>query len=88
MAGLEREEAMKILTGFFVVLVFATASLGQTIPAVKGKALDDSEVTLPDPGKQQALILVVGFTHKSAELCKEWGKKIAADYGSDKRVEY
>lgn len=60
----------------------------QTIPPVKAKALDDSEVILPKPGSQQLLILVLGFSHKSGENCTPWDKRLAANYLSDPHVTY
>src|SRR5262249_35301645 len=58
------------------------------IPAVKAKALDNSEITLPNPDSRQVLILMVGFSHKSGDLCKVWGRKISADYHADARIAY
>jgi len=74
----------------FVFLVRALPCYAQTqaIPAVKGKALDDSEVVLPKPENQQLMILVLGFSHKSGDNCVPWGKHLAADYSSDSRVAY
>ena len=69
-------------------LVSSSTFLAQSIPPVKAKALDDSEVVLPKPGGQQFLILVLGFSHKSGETCTPWDKRIAADYGSDSHIAY
>src|SRR5215469_25932 len=70
--------------------IFGLAStlLAQSMPPIKAKALDDSEVVLPKPGGQQFLILVLGFSHKSGENCTPWDKRLAADYGSDSHVAY
>lgn len=70
--------------------IFSSASPlpSQSIPPVKAKALDDSEVVLPKPGSQKFLILVVGFSHKSGQNCTPWDKRISADYGSDSHVTY
>jgi len=70
----------------FVLLGCAHWAGAQTIPPVKGKALDDSEVVLPKPGSQQLLILVVGFSQKSGDFCAAWGKRLALDYPADSRV--
>jgi hypothetical protein len=70
-----------------LILAAAPAS-AQSIPAVKAKALDNSEVTLPGSASRQALILVVGFSHKSGEPCNAWDKKISSDFHSDARVGY
>ena len=66
----------------------ASTLLAQSMPPIKAKALDDSEVVLPKPGGQQFLILVLGFSHKSGENCTPWDKRLAADYGSDSHVAY
>jgi len=72
-----------------LVLLFTSAhSSAQSIPAFKARALDDSEITLPDSSSQQTLILIVGFSRKSSELCRVWGKKIAADYHADSSIRY
>ena len=72
-----------------LLLLFTCAlSSAQSIPAVKAKSLDGSEVTLPDSSSQQTLILIIGFSKKSGELCRVWGKKIAADYDADSRIRY
>jgi hypothetical protein len=74
---------------FAIVLGFcALPCHGQTIPPVKTKALDDSEVVLPKPGGQQLFVLVLGFSHKSGENCTPWDKRLAADYLSDPHVTY
>lgn len=73
-----------------VPLFFVTAALSsaQSIPAIKAKALDNSEIILPSPGSHQFLILVVGFSQKSGKLCEVWSKKISADYHADTRIAY
>jgi hypothetical protein len=66
---------MKLLKILLPVLLTPTLSSAQSIPAIKAKALDNSEITLPNPGSRQILILVFGFSKKSGELCQVWGKK-------------
>jgi hypothetical protein len=75
--------AIAIVLGFCAVPCQA-----QTIPPVKTKALDDSEVVLPKPGGRQLLILVLGFSHKSGQNCTPWDQRLAADYLSDPHVTY
>ena len=79
---------MKLLKLLLLFFFTATLSSAQSIPAIKAKALDNSEITLPSPGSQQVPILIVGFSRKSGELCKVWGKKISADYHADARTAY
>jgi hypothetical protein len=68
------------------ILVGGTSA--QSIPPVKAKALDDSEVILPKPGSTQLLIIVIGFSHKSGPLDGAWAKRINADYASDAHVSF
>lgn len=79
---------MKQIKVLMFLLLVPLASFAQSIPAVKAKALDNSEITLPNPGGRQALILIVGFTHKSGDQSKVWAKKVAADYDADAHVGY
>ena len=58
------------------------------MPAIKGKALDNSEISLPSNGSQQVLILIVGFSQKSGKVCEIWSRKISADYHADTRIAY
>ena len=76
---------LKLLLLFFFTAILSSA---QSIPAIKAKALDNSEITLPSPGSQQFLILIVGFSQKSGKLCEIWGKQISADYHTDARIAY
>ncbi|HET7893394.1 MAG TPA: hypothetical protein VFL34_17830 [Candidatus Sulfotelmatobacter sp.] len=63
------------------VMFLAGPSLyAQTIPPIKSKALDDSEVILPKLGSPQYLILTIGFSHKSGEQSSAWGKRLIADF--------
>jgi hypothetical protein len=79
---------MRLLRLVLLFLVAVALCSAQSIPAVKAKALDNSEIILPSPGSRQVLILIVGFTKKSGKLCEEWSKKIAADYHADTRIAY
>jgi hypothetical protein len=79
---------MNILRLSIPFLFVATISSAQIIPTEKAKALDDSEVVLPDPGSQRVLILVLGFSHKSADLIEDWGKHLAADFHDNAHVAY
>jgi hypothetical protein len=80
---------LRIAAAFcFSIFGLASTLVAQSIPPIKAKALDDSEVVLPKPGGEQFLILVLGFSHKSGENCTPWDKRLAADYGSDSHVAY
>lgn len=76
------------LIAICAVLVSALATLAQSIPAFKAKALDESEVVLPKPGGQQVIIILMGFSKKSGEVCEPWGKHLIADYSQDALVSY
>jgi len=79
---------MKLLKILLPVLLTPGLCSAQSIPAIKAKALDNSEVALPNPESRQVLILVVGFSKKSGELCQVWDKNISAEYHADGRVSY
>jgi len=79
---------MKLLKLFALFCFTAALTSAQSIPAIKAKALDNSEIILPNPGSQQLLILIVGFSQKSGKLCEVWSRKISADYHSDARIAY
>lgn len=70
------------------LLTFVSFSHAQTIPPVKAKALDDSEITLPKPSTQQIQILILGFSKKSGDVCLPWGKRIGSELTEDPRVNY
>ncbi len=76
---------LAVILCFFACAVPVSA---QTIPSVKAKALDDSEVTLPKPSAQQVEILILGFSKKSGDVCLPWGKRISAELLLDPRVNY
>jgi hypothetical protein len=72
---------MRRLALILALVFFAVPSLcAQTVPPIKGKALDDSEVVLPKPGSPQYLLLTIGFSHKSGEQSSAWGKRLAGDF--------
>lgn len=79
-----------VLLAAAIVVLFPSVSFtsAQTIPTVKAKALDDSDVILPAPNSRQFLILIVGFSHKSGEVCSAWGKHVSGDYAKNSRVNY
>ena len=80
---------MQRLTFFTLVLLALCAScFAQSIPSVKGKTLNNSDIILPKPGGTQNLILVLGFSHKSGDTCTPWDKRLFVDYHSDAQVTY
>src|SRR5262245_32871302 len=79
---------MKQLKLFALFIFTATLMSAQSIPAIKAKALDNSDITLPSPGSQQFLLLIVGFSQKSDKLCEVLCKQISADYRTDARITY
>ena len=79
---------MRRLALLFLLLALSIAVNAQSIPTIKGKTLADTDIVLPQPGGTQILVLVVGFSHKSAEKCAPWGKRLSADFRSDTHVAY
>jgi hypothetical protein len=71
---------MKTLSCMCLLLVSgAISTFAQSIPTIRAKALDGTEVMLPEPGSSKALVLVTGFSHKSADEIEVWGKHLSAD---------
>ena len=66
----------------------ASACLAQTLPRIESTTLDKQKIVIPDPSRYHALVLVVGFTHKSADQCAPWGKRLAHDYSDSPNVGY
>lgn len=58
------------------------------LPTITGTTLDNQKIVLPDPSRYKALVLVVGFSHKSADQTEAWTKRIAQDYISRPEVGY
>lgn len=79
---------MRLLNLVLTFFLIAALSSAQSIPGIKAKALDNSEIILPSPGSQQFLILILGFSQKSGKLCEVWSKKISNDYHADTRIAY
>ena len=52
---------MKLLKVSLLFLIAPALSSAQSIPAIKAKALDNTEITLPNPSSKQVLILMVGL---------------------------
>ncbi len=77
-----------LLTVILCLFIGAFPVRAQSIPSVKAKALDESEVTLPKPSAQQIEILILGFSKKSGDVCMPWGKHISAELLLDPRVNY
>jgi hypothetical protein len=79
---------MRRLAFSLLLLTLSIAANAQSIPAIKAKTLADTDIVLPQPGSTQILVLVAGFSHKSAENCTPWGKRLSADFRSDAHVAY
>ena len=79
---------MKFPRLFLISCFAAILSSAQSMPEIKAKALDNSEIVLPSHGGKQPLILIVGFSRQGGTMCEGWNKKISSDYHADTRVAY
>ena len=68
--------------------VVLAAQASQTLPRMEGTALNGQKVALPDAARYRAMVMVFGFTHKSADQADVWGKRLAKDYASHPDVAY
>ncbi len=66
----------------------AFAAVGETIPSIEGTTLSQQKIVLPDATRYRVIVLVLGFSHKSAEQTSPWSKRLAADYVSHHEVGY
>jgi hypothetical protein len=82
------DQMIECIRNSLLLLLFASIASAQTIPPVKATSLAGSEVELPAPSNGQILILILGFSHKSANVVENWGKHISADFSSDSRLNY
>ena len=80
-------KSLLLMTSFALISAALTLH-AQSIPTVQAKALNDSEVAFPKPGGQQILVIVIGFSKKSGDVSRDWGKHLSADYLQDSRVVY
>ena len=64
------------------------AQAGRTLPRIDGSTLNEQKVSLPDPSRFRAMVLVFGFTHKSSDQADAWGKRLAKDYATHPEVAY
>lgn len=79
---------MKVLKLLLLPCFTVGLSSAQSIPQIRARALDNSEISLPGQGRKQPLILIVGFSQRSGTLCQAWSRKISSDYHADLRVAY
>lgn len=84
---------MKDIGSAFTLLVLFCAcgfcaSSDAQLPTITGTTLDNQKVVLPDPSRYKALVLVLGFSHKSADQAGAWTKHIAQDYTSHPEIGY
>jgi hypothetical protein len=66
----------------------ALAQVGQNLPHIEGTTLNNQKIALPDATRYRAIVLVLGFTHKSAEQADGWGKRLAKEYSSKPDIGY
>jgi hypothetical protein len=79
---------MRRLGFSLLLLTLSIPANAQSIPAIKAKTLADTDIVLPQPSGTRILVLVVGFSHKSAEHCAPWGQRLSADFRSDTHVAF
>jgi len=78
----------RILSTVFALGLAALAQVGQTLPRLEGTTLDDQKIILPDAARYHAVVLIFGFSHKSADQADGWGKRLAKEYSSQPTVGY
>jgi hypothetical protein len=69
-------------------VVIACPCLAQVVPTTAAKALDGTAIAFPRPESRRALLVMVGFSHKSDEDFKQWNQRLLSPYMSDQRIDY
>lgn len=64
------------------------AQSAQTLPRIEGTTLDNQKIALPNADRYRAMVLIFGFSHKSADQTEAWGKRVGSDFGSNPNVAY
>jgi hypothetical protein len=80
------------VTALVAVLVAMTGIAlpvtGDALPRIEATTLDNQKIVLPDAARFRAIVLVLGFSRKSAEQTQPWSQRLAADYSSHAEVGY
>ncbi len=66
--------------------VVATASVAESIPAVHCESLAGQRVNLPADLHGRKGVLVIGFSRDAQGPVRDWGRRLAMDYGSSSTV--
>ena len=82
------EKSFCVLVLGCILSVAGFAQSAPTLPHIEGTTLNNQKVTLPDADRYRAIVLIFGFSHKSADQTEAWGKRVGADFGSNPNVAY
>jgi hypothetical protein len=77
----------RIVLAMCVLSPLGFAQVGQTLPRIEGTTLNHQKMVLPDASRH-ALVLVFGFSRKSADQTEAWEKRISKDYSTQTAVGY
>jgi hypothetical protein len=72
----------------FSFQVFSCPCLAQNVPVTTAQALDGTTIVFPRPGSRKPLLVVIGFSHKSSGVFKQWNQQMLSRYWSDSQVDY
>ena len=82
------KEALRTLLLACLVSLDASALVAQTLPRIEATALDNHKVVIPNPRRFKAIVLVLGFSHKSADRCEGWEKRLSQDFSAQPNIGY
>ena len=69
---------------WLTVLLIQASAIAETIPLTHGTTLSGEEVIFPRDLQSPHSILILGFSERSAESSRNWGKKIWGDLVTEK----
>jgi ATP10 protein len=78
---------MAILVAGCLVLA-AAGEVAARIPSFQGTTFAGQTVSLPQQLKGGVGVLVLGFSKSSGGVCKDWGQRLAENYGGSHDVMY
>lgn len=83
-----RSLSRQLVIGFALLTAEFVAAQQQSgrIPTVHGTSFAGTQVTLPDDLRDRPVVLVLGFSKSSGDVCKGWGQRLEKSYRNSGEV--
>ena len=70
-----------------ILILLALCASAQVIPTTKAETVGGKKVALPDAALGHVNVFIVGFSRKSKDPSKDWGKQLLRAWEKDKSVQ-